>query len=57
MFDWNPLFHLIDQCRGFTFLNYDPHYSSISYPIYVSLVFLVLGLLGEFYTRRAVSIS
>ena len=57
MFDWNTLFHLIDQCRGFTFLNYDPHNTSISYPIYVSLIFLFLGLLGEFYTRRAVSIS
>jgi hypothetical protein len=21
MFDWNPLFHLIDQARGFTFIN------------------------------------
>ena len=24
MFDWNPLFHLIDQARGFSFINYFP---------------------------------
>ena len=28
MFDWNPLFHAIDQSRGFTFINYNPRYSS-----------------------------
>ena len=27
MFDWNPLFHTIDQGRGVIFLNYNPHYS------------------------------
>ena len=27
IFDWNPLFHTIDQARGFTFINYNPHYS------------------------------
>ena len=25
LFDWNPLFHTIDQGRGFLFLNYIPH--------------------------------
>lgn len=57
LFDWNPLFHIIDQTRGFVFINYDPRYTSISYALTLSTVFLVLGLLGEFYTRRAVSIS
>lgn len=57
MFTWNPLFHTIDQARGFIFLNYNPHYSSISYPIYVSLACLMLGLIGEFYTRQHASIS
>jgi ABC-type polysaccharide/polyol phosphate export permease len=57
MFTWNPLFHTIDQARGFIFLNYNPHYSSISYPIYVSLGCLMLGLIGEFYTRQHASIS
>lgn len=57
MFDWNPLFHTIDQSRGFIFLHYNPHFSSISYPVYLSLVLILFGLMGEFYTRRHVSLS
>jgi ABC-type polysaccharide/polyol phosphate export permease len=57
LFDWNPLFHTIDQARGFTFINYNPHYSSISYPLYVGLAFLMIGLMGEFYTRQYASAS
>ncbi|HHI71205.1 MAG TPA: ABC transporter permease [Rhodobacteraceae bacterium] len=57
MFDWNPLFHAIDQARGFTFINYNPHYSSISYPLTVSVVLLMIGLMGEFYTRKHASLS
>lgn len=57
MFDWNPLFHLIDQSRGFTFINYNPHVTSLSYPIYVTLVLIVLGMMGEFYTKRHSSMS
>ena len=57
MFDWNPLFHIIDQTRGYVFLNYVPYNSNIAYPIKVAVVLLVLGLLGEFYTRRHVSAS
>ncbi len=56
-FDWNPLFHIIDQCRGFTFVNYNPQFSSISYPIIVSLVLLMIGMIGESYTRKHVSAS
>ncbi|MDZ7905904.1 MAG: ABC transporter permease [Cypionkella sp.] len=47
LYTWNPLFHTIDQTRGFTFANYHPHYSSITYPIYVSLALVMLGLMGE----------
>lgn len=57
MFEWNPLFHIIDQCRGFTFLNYNPHFSSISYPIKISLIFLVIGLMAEFTSRKNASLS
>jgi ABC-type polysaccharide/polyol phosphate export permease len=32
MFDWNPLFHIIDQCRGFVFNNYFPRNSNWEYP-------------------------
>lgn len=57
MFDWNPLFHCIDQARGFVFVNYVPRNSSVEYPLYVALVFVVLGLMGEFYTRQRASSS
>jgi ABC-type polysaccharide/polyol phosphate export permease len=56
-FSWNPLFHTIDQNRGFVFLNYNPHYTSVSYPIYVSLALIMIGLMGEFYTRQRASAS
>jgi ABC-type polysaccharide/polyol phosphate export permease len=57
MFDWNPLFHAIDQARGFVFINYNPHYSSYQYAIVVGIVLTMLGLMGEFYTRRHSSLS
>jgi len=56
-FDWNPLFHTIDQGRGFIFLNYFPHYSSIAYPLIVTAVLMILGLMGEHYTRKHASAS
>ena len=56
-FTWNPLFHIIDQARGYTFLNYNPHFSSVSYPIYVSLALIMVGLMGEFFTRQHASAS
>lgn len=56
-FDWNPLFHVIDQARGAIFLNYSPHYTSVAYPLWMTLVFLTIGLMGEFYTRRRASAS
>lgn len=56
-FDWNPLFHVIDQARGFTFLNYTPHYTSVSYPVWIMLGALMLGLMGEAFTRRNASLS
>ncbi len=57
MFDWNPLFHEIDQARGFAFINYNPHFTSVTYPLYVSLSLLMIGLMAEFYTRKHVSAS
>ncbi|SLN30271.1 Polysialic acid transport protein KpsM [Roseovarius albus] len=52
MFDWNPLFHVIDQCRGFIFINYFPRNSSLEYPFIVSIALIVIGMMGEFYTRQ-----
>lgn len=57
MFDWNPLFHCIDQSRGFAFINYYPRNSSVAYPLTVGIVLLMIGLMGEFYTRRHASLS
>ncbi|MCB6178058.1 ABC transporter permease [Rhodobacter sp. Har01] len=57
MFDWNPLFHTIDQGRGFIFLNYHPRYTSIDYPIKVALVCIMVGLMAEFFTRKHASAS
>ena len=57
MFAWNPLFHIIDQCRGFVFINYNPHFSSISYAVWVGVALAVVGLMGESYTRRHASRS
>lgn len=57
LFDWHPLFHIIDQARGFAFINYVPHHSNLAYPLWLMLGFLVIGLLGEFYTRQRASLS
>jgi ABC-type polysaccharide/polyol phosphate export permease len=57
VFDWNPLFHTIDQARGYTFINYNPHFSSPTYPLWVSIGLIMVGLLAESYTRRHASIS
>lgn len=57
MFDWNPLFHCIDQARGYVFVNYNPHFSNWEYAAWVTLVLIMIGLMGEFYTRRHVSLS
>ena len=57
LFDWNPLFHIIDQARGFVFLHYTPMNSSIGYAVIVSIVILFIGLMGEFFTRKQASLS
>lgn len=57
LFDWNPLFHTIDQGRGFIFLNYHPHYSSYEYPLKVTFVIFVIGLMAESFTRKHASLS
>jgi len=57
MFDWNPLFHTIDQGRGTIFLNYAPRYTSVEYPLYVALVCVMIGLMAEFFTRQHASAS
>lgn len=57
LFDWNPLFHTIDQTRGFVFLNYTPRYTSIEYAVTFGLACLMIGLMAEFFTRQYASAS
>lgn len=56
-FDWNPLFHCIDQARLATFVNYNSEVSSMSYPIGFTTAALTLGLMGEFWSRQNLSAS
>jgi ABC-type polysaccharide/polyol phosphate export permease len=56
-FTWNPLFHIIDQARGFAFLNYTPHSTNIVFPVTVTVVALVVGLVAESYIRKRASLS
>ena len=46
MFDWNPLFHIIDQCRGFVFRNYFPRVTNWEYALWVGIVLLMIGLMA-----------
>lgn len=57
MFSWNPLFHIIDQSRGYAFVNYTPMRTSLTYPFYAMLVIAMLGLILEFVTRKHESLS
>lgn len=56
-FTWNPLFHIIDQTRGFVFVNYFPHNTNYEYPMYFAMAMLLLGMMGEAYTRQHASSS
>jgi ABC-type polysaccharide/polyol phosphate export permease len=57
MFAWNPLFHVIDQCRGFVFRNYFPRNTSWEYAFWVGIALTMIGLMGVFFTRQHVSQS
>lgn len=57
MFEWNPLFHSIDQARGYMFINYNPLFTNWQYPLKLGLALILIGLMIEFITRRSVSAS
>ncbi len=44
-FDWNPLFHLVDQLRGAVFVNYTARHTSLEYPAAVAFGLMALGLM------------
>lgn len=56
-FIWNPLFHIIDQQRGYLFINYTPLKTDPLYALWFSLGALMLGLLINFTTRKYESLS
>jgi ABC-type polysaccharide/polyol phosphate export permease len=57
MFDWNPLFHIIDQTRGLRLREL----RSAPFELAVSALrdarLIMLGMMGEFFTRKRASIS
>ncbi len=56
-FDWNPLYHLLDQARSAAFLNYTANTTSMNYAIAVILILLVMATLLENYVRVNYSAS
>ena len=56
-FDWNPIFHTIDQARGAAFVNYLPRNSDINYTIWFVIITLLIGLMGERWMSKNMSLS
>ncbi len=52
VFAWNPLFHAIDQARGYAFINYAPKHTSLMYPFIIICIFVVIGLMLEHWARK-----
>ena len=56
-FSWNPLFHVIDQARGFIFVSYNPYHSTWVYPALITLFGCMLGLIFKHSSQRYTSLS
>jgi len=56
-FDWNPLFHTIDQSRGEAFINYFPHRSNMEYPVIFTISAITFALIVESWLRKNMSVS
>lgn len=56
-FDWNPLFHCIDQVRLAVFANYTANTTSFYYPAYITVGLFCVGMMAEFFTRKQASMS
>ena len=52
----NLLFHVIDQGRGFVFVNSQPHDWTTMYPSHVTLGLVILGLMGDTITCKYASL-
>jgi ABC-type polysaccharide/polyol phosphate export permease len=57
LFDWNPLFHVIDQMRGFVFVNYVPVHTTWQLPLVTLAGIVLVGMMLDFQTRRHASMS
>ena len=57
LFAWNPLFHIIDQCRGAVFANYFPRFTNWEYPLYLCMILTLIGFIGQHVTRMYASES
>ena len=57
LFAWNPLFHIIDQCRGFVFANYFPRFTNWEYPLYMCMILILIGFVAQHVTRMYASES
>ncbi len=56
-FEWNPLFHTIDQARLATFINYSKDVTSMKYAIIFTFTTIIIGLMGELWARKNLSKS
>lgn len=56
-FTWNPLFHTIDQARGYAFVNYTAKVTTLMYPITLSFFLILIGMMLEHWARKYASSS
>ena len=54
---WNPVFHMIDQARGYAFLNYTPRFTTLEFPLLATGSLLVVGMLASNYADRRSRLS
>ncbi|MEM7239360.1 MAG: ABC transporter permease [Pseudomonadota bacterium] len=57
LFDWNPLFHLLDQNRSAAFQHYTARTTSLEYPLIICAVVVVLAALVAHYVKANYSES
>lgn len=53
---WNPVLHLVEWFREGFYVNYNSTIFDPYYPITVGLIFLLIGLAGERFTRKSRSL-
>lgn len=56
-FTWNPLFHIIDQARGYTFINYEPRNTNLTYVFIVLFIITTIAFMLDHWGRKYASES